>query len=215
MRTVKLIHCSGLDIAELAARTCTATTEKMSDTWMDCQAFLMKLVEQGHMSVFEHVNYTFSIKGVSRALLQELARHRHISLSVESTRWALKRIMASNPEMVLPKSIEGTYVALQIGWIRTLLKEGIPNDEVKYLIPECLPTNLILTLNLRELIHIYRLRTSPHALREFHDLMVDIAQCLPHPHFHIMMAGSVSEQRRGRYEFREAKEMGESVSDHE
>lgn len=186
MRTVKLIHCSGLDIAELAARTCTATTDKMSDTWMDCEAFLMRLVEQGHMSVFEHVNYTFSIKGVSRALLQELARHRHISLSVESTRWALKRIMASNPEMVLPKSLEEVYVGLQMEWIRSLLKEGIPNDEVKYLIPECLPTNLILTLNLRELIHIYRLRTSMRALKEFHDLMIDIAQCLPPPHFRIL-----------------------------
>ena len=186
MRTVKLIHCSGLDIAELAARTCTATTDKMSDTWMDCEAFLMRLVEQGHMSVFEHVNYTFSIKGVSRALLQELARHRHISLSVESTRWALKRIMASNPEMVLPKSLEEVYVGLQMEWIRSLLKEGIPNDEVKYLIPECLPTNLVLTLNLRELIHIYRLRTSMRALKEFHDLMIDIAQCLPPPHFRIL-----------------------------
>ena len=186
MRTVKLIHCSGLDIAEMAARTCTATTDKMSDTWMDCEAFLMRLVEQGHMSVFEHVNYTFSIKGVSRALLQELARHRHISLSVESTRWALKRIMASNPEMVLPKSLEEVYVGLQMEWIRSLLKEGIPNDEVKYLIPECLPTNLVLTLNLRELIHIYRLRTSPRALKEFHDLMIDIAQCLPNPHFRIL-----------------------------
>ena len=186
MRTVKLIHCSGLDIAELAARTCTATTDKMSDTWMDCEAFLMKLVEQGHMSVFEHVNYTFSIKGVSRALLQELSRHRHISLSVESTRWALKRIMASNPEMVHPKSIERVYVDLQMDWIRTFLKEGIPNDEMKYLIPECLPTNLILTLNLRELIHIYRLRTSMRALKEFHDLMIDIAQCLPPPHFRIL-----------------------------
>ena len=186
MRTVKLIHCSGLDIAEMAARTCTATTDKMSDTWMDCEAFLMRLVEQGHMSVFEHVNYTFSIKGVSRALLQELARHRHISLSVESTRWALKRIMASNPEMVLPKSIKRVYVDLQMEWIRTFLKEGIPNDEMKYLIPECLPTNLVLTLNLRELIHIYRLRTSMRALKEFHDLMIDIAQCLPTPHFRIL-----------------------------
>lgn len=193
MRTVKLIHCSGLDIAELAARTCTATTDKMSDTWMDCEAFLMKLVKQGHMSVFEHVNYTFSIKGVSRALLQELARHRHISLSVESTRWALKRIMASNPEMVLPKSLEEVYVGLQMEWIRSLLKEGIPNDEVKYLIPECLPTNLILTLNLRELIHIYRLRTSMRALKEFHDLMIDIAQCLPSPHFRILTTAAYPE----------------------
>ena len=189
MRTVKLIHCSGLDIAELAARTCTATTDKMSDTWMDCEAFLMRLVEQGHMSVFEHVNYTFSIKGVSRALLQELARHRHISLSVESTRWALKRIMASDPELVIPDIIKddaSPNMKRMMRCIREELENGYSNDEVKYLIPECLPTNLVLTLNLRELIHIYRLRTSMRALKEFHDLMIDIAQCLPPPHFRIL-----------------------------
>lgn len=196
MRTVKLLYCTGLDIAELAARTCTATTEKMSDTWMDCEAFLMKLVEQGHMSVFEHVNYTFSIKGVSRALLQELARHRHISLSVESTRWALKRIMASDPELVIPDMIKdeaSPNMKRIMRCIREELENGYSNDEVKYLIPECVPTNLILTLNLRELIHIYRLRTSSRALKEFYDLMVDIVQCLPTPHFRILMAGSVSE----------------------
>lgn len=195
MRTVKLIHCSGLDIAELAARTCTATTEKMSDTWMDCEAFLMRLVEQGHMSVFEHVNYTFSIKGVSRALLQELSRHRHISLSVESTRWALKRIMGSDLDLIFPEELDGSegYMKILIAHIKYALKDGKRNDSVKYLLPECIPTNLILTLNLRELIHIYRLRTSSRALKEFHDLMIDIAQCLPNPHFRILTAAAYPE----------------------
>ena len=39
-----------------------------------------------HSSTLEHLVYTFDIEGVSRALLQELARHRMASLSVKSTR---------------------------------------------------------------------------------------------------------------------------------
>ena len=42
--------------------------------------------KSGHMSVLEHINFTFHITGVSRALLAQLSRHRHISLSVRSQR---------------------------------------------------------------------------------------------------------------------------------
>jgi thymidylate synthase (FAD) len=40
----------------------------------------------------EHLSYTFYINGISRALLQELARHRIASLSVKSTRYTLKEL---------------------------------------------------------------------------------------------------------------------------
>jgi thymidylate synthase ThyX len=46
----------------------------------------------------------------------------------------------------------------------------MPNDELKYYIPEFWPTNLIITLNIREFRHILDLRTAPAALKEFRDL---------------------------------------------
>ncbi len=46
-----------------------------------------------HHSVIEHVTISFFIKGVSRALLQELARHRVMSLTVKSTRYTLSQII--------------------------------------------------------------------------------------------------------------------------
>jgi thymidylate synthase (FAD) len=46
-----------------------------------------------HHSVLEHSVITFYIKGISRAVLQELARHRIASYSVKSTRYTLDMIM--------------------------------------------------------------------------------------------------------------------------
>ena len=73
MRRVECLKHTSPDLAELAARTCTATTEKCSPTIGGAVNFLKGLIDSGHESVIEHLVYTFSIKGVSRALLQELA----------------------------------------------------------------------------------------------------------------------------------------------
>ena len=175
---------------------CTATADRCSPTLGGSVNFLKNLIDQGHESVIEHLVYTFEIRGVSRALLQELARHRHISMSVESTRWALKRIMDKDPEVnelvwpeeELPDYAKGKVESLLLT-IGTLLDRGFSNDVVKYLLPECLPTNLVLTVNLRELRHIYRLRTSKRALKEFQDLMKDILESLPPYHRELLNYG--------------------------
>ena len=195
MRRVECLKHTSPDLAELAARTCTATTEKCSPTIGGAVNFIKGLIDSGHESVIEHLVYTFSIKGVSRALLQELARHRHVSLSVESTRWALKRIMenpVSMEDLVLPEGVPD-YAKGKLEFLlntaKGLLDRGFSNDVVKYLIPECVPTSLVLTLNLRELRHIYRLRTDKRALNEFRDLMKDILESLPPYHRELLAYG--------------------------
>ena len=195
MRQVECLKHTSPDLAELAARTCTATTEKCSPTIGGAVNFLKGLIDSGHESVIEHLVYTFSIKGVSRALLQELARHRHVSLSVESTRWALKRIMenpVSMEDLVLPEGVPD-YAKGKLEFLlntaKELLDRGFSNDVVKYLMPECIQTNIVLTLNLRELRHIYRLRTDKRALGEFRDLMKDILESLPPYHRELLTHG--------------------------
>ena len=54
-----------------------------------------------HKSVLEQLVYTFDISGVSRALLQELARHRMQSLTVKSTRYTLKELKNEKPFICL------------------------------------------------------------------------------------------------------------------
>ncbi|MBQ6969807.1 MAG: FAD-dependent thymidylate synthase [Synergistaceae bacterium] len=149
--------------AALAALTCHANTDK---DYIPADV-LKRIIKLGHESILEHINLTFSIKGLSRACLQELARHRHISLSVESTRHTLRKSIKERfGEFVNQLSGEMLHVYFQLKDVADDYPD-MPNDELKYYIPEFWPTNLIITLNIREFRHILKLRTAPAALKEF------------------------------------------------
>lgn len=193
MMDVEMLFATPIEIALEAGLICTNSEDQIEK--YDAREFISKLVSQGHESVIEHINYTFRVTGVSRALLQELARHRHISLSVQSTRWALKKFAGKN-ERVEPilQNAELTYAQLAVidelndvsdsleYWIEKAVSLNIPNDITKYFIQESLPTKLILTLNARELRHILTLRTSKRALKEFQLLCGRIYNSLPIKH---------------------------------
>ena len=82
--------------AAYAMLTCHANTDRLQSE--KPAKFLKHVIKVGHESVLEHITITYEINNISRACLQELARHRHISLSVESTRHTLKRILDENIE---------------------------------------------------------------------------------------------------------------------
>lgn len=115
---VTLLHWTPLWVASTAIRTCWQSEGK-SDTQFfnedhsiemtkyDHDDYIMgekdcDLVDEvgnkrKHASTLEHVSFNFYIEGVSRALLQELARHRIASLSVKSTRYTLKELKGEAP----------------------------------------------------------------------------------------------------------------------
>ena len=66
--------------AALAALTCRGNAEKEHVP----SEVLTRIIQAGHESVLEHITLTYRVQGISRALLQEVSRHRHLSLSVES-----------------------------------------------------------------------------------------------------------------------------------
>ena len=163
--------------AALAALTCHANTEK---EFIPADV-LKRIIKTGHESILEHINLTYSIKGISRACLQELARHRHLSLSVESTRHTLRKYL-NEPQVISTGNLDrhGKFGDMLFTF-RNIVKTypDMPNDELKYYLPEFWPTNLILTSNIRELRHILDLRTAPQALREFRDLARDLFNVVP------------------------------------
>ena len=148
--------------AAIAALTCHANTDK---DYVPADV-LKRIIKLGHESILEHINLTFSIQGLSRACLQELARHRHISLSVESTRHTLRKYAT---EDFVHSTFSDVYKHDKaMGFvIFAQSKPDMSNDELKYYLPEFWPTNLIITLNIREFRHILKLRTAPAALKEF------------------------------------------------
>ena len=83
----------------LAARTCYSgldmETLRSRVDEKDQADFLRRVVGSGHLSVLEHASFTFSIEGVSRALLAQVTRHRIASFSVQSQRYvSLERVLA-------------------------------------------------------------------------------------------------------------------------
>lgn len=210
---VSLVHHTPLKVAVLGALVCTANEKKIGEYLGESEdtlsskgiKFMCALVDKGHHSVLEHVNYTFLVSGISRGLLQELARHRHISLSVQSTRWTLRKIREDlktiNPEELLDKdgyfsaeAYDGLEDEAKSVLVRLLIQRQrlmeevaeasrvLPNDIVKYFIPESLETKLLISLNLREFRHIYSLRRSDPALKEFQKLVHKMVVALPGTH---------------------------------
>ena len=111
---VFLMQDTGIGTSEVAARTCYDSFEssenecirnidtlgKMNGTNSD----LVNNIEHSnllddlawtyfHHSILEHANLTYLIKGTSRGVLQEEARHRIQSLSVRSTRYTMSSVI--------------------------------------------------------------------------------------------------------------------------
>jgi len=179
---VKLIDRTGLRAAAIAAKTCIGRADDGKDMNAgDVPIYLKTLMNLGHESVLEHVVYVFEVQGLSRACLQQLARHRHISLSVKSTRWALDKHAEYYVPLELeePDAEDWKYALDGVLADTKTLKAAYGNDVAKYLLPECVTTDLILTVNLRELRHIYKLRTGRTAMLEFQHLAKALVACLP------------------------------------
>ena len=178
--------------AALAALTCHANTNR---EFVPADV-LGRIIKAGHESILEHINLTYSIKGISRALLQELARHRHISLSVESTRHTLRKKLDTFDQQLreneaFAKGIIDNHVQKRMSTLKKLHQfaednPDMPNDELKYYLPEFWPVNLVLTSNVRELRHILNLRTAPAALKEFRELARAMYEAVPEQYKYLL-----------------------------
>ena len=145
-----------------------------------------------HSSTLEHLNYSFDIDGISRACLQELARHRHASLSVKSTRYTLKELkekdyteLYSFMEYLVDTGddfINNQNCERLMGICDMMYNIPTTNDKLKYMLPEAYKTSLVWTINARALQNFLSLRTDKSALWEIQDLAREIFKQLPEEH---------------------------------
>jgi thymidylate synthase (FAD) len=75
------------ELAELAGRNCYQSWDRPNPKTSSNESYLYNIISQQHFSVMEHGTVTFYVEGVSRSLLAELTRHRHLSFSVVSQRY--------------------------------------------------------------------------------------------------------------------------------
>lgn len=164
------------DLCGQAAAVCTDS--------QNYESALMHTVESGHTSVLEHAVFTFRVEGISRACLAQLTRHRLASFDAQSQRY----VKLDDPELVIPPSILQNRELTQeveecmmysMETYRKLLAAGIPAEDARYVTPQAIPTELIMTMNARELIHFFSLRTCNRAqweIREMADRMLKICR---------------------------------------
>lgn len=129
----------------------------------------------GHESVAEHAVFTFRIEDVSRVLLAQLTRHRLASFSVQSQRYCGISYNMAMPESVRNASshvydvfldaVESSYKAYD--W---LIENGIPAEDARMVAPEGETTELVMTMNARELRHFFSLRCCNRAQWEIQEL---------------------------------------------
>ena len=192
---ITLNHYTPLLICADAIRTCWQSFDKSDEGGQKDKELIDRVGNKfKHASTLEHLVYNFYIEGVSRALLQELARHRMASLSVKSTRYTLKEL--KNEESFTCKDVEraSKYLVLTgvemvdsmsikaLENLRLVLVEGISNDKAKYCLPESYKTELTWTINARSLQNFLTLRSDKSALWEIQNLAHALYDALPEEH---------------------------------
>ena len=176
MKVTLLSHTlDGANLCGEAAAVCTASSNP--------EKSLRAALSSGHESVLEHVSFTFRIEGLSRAALAQLTRHRLASFDVESQRY----VKLEDVRMVVPDSIarsaflQEAEVCLtsSMDLYKRMLAAGIAPEDARYVTPQAVVTNLIMTANARELRHFFRLRCCNRAqweIRGVADAMLAICK---------------------------------------
>ncbi len=192
---ITLMNHTPLEVCAHAIRTCWQSFDKSDEGGEKDKALIDRVGNKyKHASTLEHLVYTFYIKGISRALLQELARHRIASLSVKSTRYTLKELKNSESFkendfnsakkfiVLTGNSFVDTASIKALNNLQEILKKGISNDIAKFCLPESYKTELTWTINARSLQNFIELRSNKSALWEIQKLAEKLFNSLPVEH---------------------------------
>jgi len=166
-----------------AARLCYAPVgaaellEHMTD---EAVAKVLKtVITSGHTSTLEHATYTFAIDGVSRAMTHQLVRHRLASYNQQSQRY----VSYDDPAFVMPPEVaadpETSAMFLQACGdaflaYRALLDAGVKAEDARYLLPNAMETKIVVTMNVRELLHFFELRCCKRAQWEIREVALEM-----------------------------------------
>jgi thymidylate synthase (FAD) len=176
---------------EEAGRTCYKSEDKITSD--SARRFVANIIKRGHESVIEHEKVTVRVI-CDRGVSHEIVRHRLASYSQESTRYCN---YAGGVTFVIPPWVnidpgeyrkfsalrcDGTVKDSDVNWalfcLRAeatyieLLNKGWSPQQARSVLPNSLKTEIVMTMNLREWRHFFRLRTSDAA----HPQMQEIAR---------------------------------------
>jgi len=169
-----------LESIEKAGRVCYKSENMITPN--SSKEFIQKILQSGHESVIEHEKITVKII-CDRGVSHEIVRHRIASYSQESTRYCnySKDKFGNELTLIRPffwnkdsekyiiwqetmQTIENNY--------NKLISIGAQPEEARSILPNSLKTEIVVTMNLREWRHFFKLRTASKAHPQMREITI-------------------------------------------
>ena len=167
---------------ELCGRVCYKSEDRITDG--SAEKFVGMILKSGHESVLEHEKITVRFV-CDRGVTHEIVRHRIASYSQESTRYCnySKDKFGGEITFIRPcfwaeddekfavwketmQSIEDSYVKL--------ICLGAKPEEARSILPNSVKTEIMVTMNLREWRHFFKLRTAERAHPQIREIAIPL-----------------------------------------
>ena len=177
-----------LNKIEQAGRVCYKSENLITDD--SAIKFAQNILARGHEAVLEHCSFT--VKFIcDRGVSHEIVRHRMASYCQESTRYCnySKDKFGNEITVIKPcfwredEEENREYIKLAI-WKRSmleaesayfeLLKMGTTPQEARAVLPNSLKTEVVMTANIREWRHFFKLRTSSAAHPQMREVAIPL-----------------------------------------
>jgi thymidylate synthase (FAD) len=169
---------------EKAGRTAYKSEDKI--TIDSAIGFAEMINKRGHHSVIEHESVTVRVI-CDRGVTHEIVRHRIASYTQESTRYCnySKGKFGSEITVIKPcfwNENDEKFIVwkealhqLEIAYNK-LIELGASPQEARSVLPNSLKTEIVMTMNLREWKHFFKLRTSDAAHPQMREVAVPLLQ---------------------------------------
>lgn len=169
---------------EKIGRVCYKSEDKITDE--SAKIFVTNILRSGHESVIEHEKISVRVV-CDRGVTHEIVRHRIASYSQESTRYCNYTKDKFGNQITVIKPLfwdensdeykiwyESMQVVEQV--YNKLIEKGAKPQEARTVLPNSLKTEIVMTMNLREWRHFFRLRTSIKAHPQMREIAILILE---------------------------------------
>ena len=165
---------------ELAGRVCYKSEAKITSD--SAFGFVRRILENGHESVLEHEKLSVRII-CDRGVSHEIVRHRIASYSQESTRYCNYSLNKYQNELTFIRPFfwnndpekfliwENAMVVAERSYL-DLIARGASPQEARSVLPNSLKTEIVVTMNIREWRHFFKLRASSAAHPQMQEIAV-------------------------------------------
>lgn len=167
---------------ELAGRVCYKSEEKITQD--SAASFVQRILDRGHESVLEHEKLTVRVI-CDRGVSHEIVRHRIASYSQESTRYCNYSLNKYQNELTFIRPYfwndspdkfriwKETMMFAEHSYLE-LIRLGASPQEARSVLPNSLKTEIVITMNMREWRHFFKLRTSSAAHPQMQEIAIPI-----------------------------------------